>query len=251
MKILYPLFNSLMFVVMVFFNGLANGLPLNGYNTGQISDMYPSLFTPAGITFSIWGLIYSWLFVWLIFQWLSLQNEKRFIYIKSVSPWFWMSCVLNASWIVSWHYLFPGISLLIMISLLIVLIRIFLILIHSEQVQVSGKDNLISQVFHVYLAWICVATIANTAAWLLSLHIENFLLSESEWTIVMMVTACALAVIMLLRYSTKAFALVVIWALFGIALRWQDANKIFFYTAIGLCVIILGVMSGLIKRKAV
>ena len=249
MKITYAFLNTLMFGIMVFFNGLANGLPLNDYNTGQISDMYPSLFTPAGITFSIWGLIYSWLFLWLIFQWFSLQNEKRFAYIKSISAWFWMSCVLNAAWIVSWHYLYPGISLLIMLLLLLVLAKIFFVLIYSEHVQTSRKDNLVNKVFHVYFAWICVAIIANASAWIISLNLENYLLSEFAWTIIMMITACALAVLILLKYHSYAFGLVVVWALVGIALRWQDADKIFFYTALGLCVIILGVISGLMKRK--
>jgi len=27
-------------------------------STGDLSDLYPNLFTPAGLTFSIWGLIY-------------------------------------------------------------------------------------------------------------------------------------------------------------------------------------------------
>ncbi|HMP98452.1 MAG TPA: tryptophan-rich sensory protein [Cyclobacteriaceae bacterium] len=249
MRILYALANTLLFGLMVFFNALANSLPLNGYNTGQISDMYPSLFTPAGISFSIWGLIYFWLLVWLIFNWISLNNEERFDYLKSLSPWFWISCILNAAWIVAWHYLYPGFALLIMLSLLFVLTKIFLFLNSSSQIQNSRNDRLINMVFHVYFAWICVATIANTSAWLLSLNFDSYLLSESTWTIIMMLMACALALIMLLKYSTKAYALVVVWALFGIAIRWQHADKIFFYTALGLCVVIFGVMSGMQKRK--
>jgi len=48
----------LFYLGMILFNFLANSLPLNNRNTGQISDDYPSHYTPSGFTFSIWGIIY-------------------------------------------------------------------------------------------------------------------------------------------------------------------------------------------------
>lgn len=46
------------YLAMVTVNGLANALPINGMITGAISDSYPNLFAPTGITFIIWGVIY-------------------------------------------------------------------------------------------------------------------------------------------------------------------------------------------------
>lgn len=46
------------YLIMVIVNALANILPINGIDTGAISDSYPNLFAPAGLTFSIWGVIY-------------------------------------------------------------------------------------------------------------------------------------------------------------------------------------------------
>ncbi|MDD3853020.1 MAG: tryptophan-rich sensory protein, partial [Syntrophomonadaceae bacterium] len=46
------------YLAMVFVNALANILPINGVNTGQVSDSYPNLFAPTALTFAIWGLIY-------------------------------------------------------------------------------------------------------------------------------------------------------------------------------------------------
>ena len=66
--------NLIAFVFMITMNYLANALPLNGKTTGQLSDQYPNLFTPAGITFSIWGVIYLLLLVFIILQlWGSQQ----------------------------------------------------------------------------------------------------------------------------------------------------------------------------------
>ena len=53
---------------MVAVNYLANVLPLNGRRTGEVSDAYPSLFTPAGVTFSIWGVIYLLLGLHVLYQ---------------------------------------------------------------------------------------------------------------------------------------------------------------------------------------
>ena len=60
--------NLLLFGGMLMMNYLANSLPLNNKTTGQLSDAYPNLFVPAGITFSIWGIIYLLLVAWCIFQ---------------------------------------------------------------------------------------------------------------------------------------------------------------------------------------
>ena len=43
----------LSFIVMVVVNALANTLPLNGLQTGQVADRFQNLFTPAPITFAI------------------------------------------------------------------------------------------------------------------------------------------------------------------------------------------------------
>ncbi|WP_241433194.1 hypothetical protein [Listeria cornellensis] len=55
----------LCFVIMVGINALANILPLNGLNTGEISNRLDVLFTPAGYVFVIWGVIYISLFLCL------------------------------------------------------------------------------------------------------------------------------------------------------------------------------------------
>ena len=56
------------FILMVVVNALANILPINGIGTGAVSDSYPNLFAPAGITFAIWGVIYLLLAAYTVFQ---------------------------------------------------------------------------------------------------------------------------------------------------------------------------------------
>ena len=46
--------NIVAFAGVLVVNYLANALPIGGNTTGALSDLYPNLFTPAGLTFSIW-----------------------------------------------------------------------------------------------------------------------------------------------------------------------------------------------------
>lgn len=102
-------------------NALANILPINGLNTGQVSDLYPSLFTPAGLTFSIWSVIYVLLAGFIVMSWLR-PAEKI---INRILPWFILTCLFNMSWIMAWHYLLPLLSVCIILALLSVLIIVF------------------------------------------------------------------------------------------------------------------------------
>jgi len=56
-------------------NVLATTLPLNGQNTGAISDRFVVFFVPARYVFSIWGLIYIGLIGYAIYQ--ALPSQRR------------------------------------------------------------------------------------------------------------------------------------------------------------------------------
>ncbi len=51
--------NVLAFILMVIVNGIAGSTTLiGGMTTADVSNAYPTLLTPAGYTFAIWGVIY-------------------------------------------------------------------------------------------------------------------------------------------------------------------------------------------------
>ena len=68
--------NVLATLLTIVVNGLANGLPLNGQTTGEVSDGLKNYFTPAGYVFSIWGLIYLGLIAFAIYQVLPAQRDN-------------------------------------------------------------------------------------------------------------------------------------------------------------------------------
>jgi hypothetical protein len=210
----------LLFVGVIAVNALANILPINGYNTGQISAFYPNAFVPAGFTFSIWGVIYLLLLFYTIgFTYYTLKQEqypKAFTLIERINIYFLLTCVFNMSWIVAWHYLQIELSLVIMLLFLITLIQLFL------KSNTIARDLTLSQrfilqtPFIVYLGWISVATIANTTALLVAYKWTALSIEPVYWSASMILIALLLAVLMLKKFKAVPFALVVTWALWGI-----------------------------------
>jgi translocator protein len=206
--------NTVLFLAVIAVNFLANALPINGLNTGEISDLYPSLFTPAGITFSIWSVIYLTVFAFVVYQW-KLRERN---YFPALSKWFMLSCILNISWILVWHNLLPAVSVIVMLLFLAVLINLFL-LVHRIELSSRKEYFLIRLPFTLYLSWICVATIANIAAWFTSLDVINSISAQEIITIAMMIVASVLAIMVVIRFRDYAFPAVTLWALTGIALK--------------------------------
>jgi len=182
-----------------------------------LSDAYPNYFVPAGFTFSIWGIIYLLLIAFMLYQ--AYQYFKKDMdtmeNILAIGPWFLISGLANAAWIIAWHYEFIVLSLMIMILLLSSLIKI------NHELNIGRphtmKDNvLVLLPFSVYLGWISVATIANVTTLLVSFGWQGGGISSYFWAIILMVVATLLGILMIFRKQDIAFALVIIWALYGI-----------------------------------
>lgn len=211
---------------MIAINALANILPINGMNTGEISALYPNRFVPDGFTFSIWSLIYFLLLAFVVMSTVTAWKRGG-TPVSSLTyqllPWFLITCVLNAGWIIAWHYLQVGLSVLIMLIFLITLIRIYLILHPHQQLLSPGQRIWIYTPFVVYLGWISVATIANITALLVSQQWGGWGFDPSGWSIAMILIASALGLVFGWFRKDAAYALVIAWALFGIY-RGQHLN---------------------------
>ena len=233
----YKVLNIIMFAVMVFMNYLANAIPINGKTTGQLSAEYPNLFVPAGITFSIWGVIYLLL---LAFIFLQFRESNRSI-IQGISWLFAISCLLNGLWIVAWHYQQLLLSLLIMIGLLVSLILI------NQKFQLLPA-SISKAAFGIYLGWICIATIANVTAFLVSVGWTGWGVSGQTWAITMILIGAVVASITLIRLSNPFIALAVIWAFAGIMIKRQaDYPSIFYVAIIGVAIVSAIVLMHLLR----
>ncbi len=208
------LINTIGFVFVVVVNYLATALPIGGQTTGELSDQYPSLFTPAGFTFSIWGLIYLGLALVIIFQFRSAATGQP-SWLYKIGPWFFFSCLTNIAWIFAWHYQVVWLSVLIMLVFLLILIVLYRRLVAGPSTS-DVEKWLVRPIFTIYLAWITVATITNISTLLIDLGWSGQGFSDVYWTILMLTIGAVLGVAFTLRERTVFYALVLIWAYFGI-----------------------------------
>lgn len=216
--------NIILFAGTLVMNYLANAIPLNNKTTGELSDSFPNLFTPAGITFSIWGIIYLLLVVYCVIQFTTSHQSA----VSDIGWLFGVSCVLNALWIVFWHYgRLPG-SLIIMAGLLVALIYINIYIRELPY-------GIIKAAFGVYLGWICIAAIANVTALLVYYSWNGFGVSHEAWTIIMISIGALLAAITIYRLTNPFIGLSVVWAFTGIILkRHEDYRSIVITAAIAI-----------------
>ena len=205
---------SLSFLVMVTVNALANVLPINGVGTGDVSDSYPDLFAPAGLTFAIWGLIYLLLAGYIVYQFGFLGTSRKLYQEPSwrkVAVYFSISSFANTLWIFAWHYDFIGASLVLMVGILACLIAIM------EQLHSEGFW--LKLPFSVYFGWITVATIANVTTWLVALGWQGFGLPEATWTVIILVVGLLISTATMLSHKDAPYGLVIIWAYAGIGIK--------------------------------
>jgi hypothetical protein len=248
--------NLLGFLGTVVVNALANILPINNKTTAYLSDQYPNLFVPAGLTFAIWGLIYVLLAIFVIYQLMpSIRRDAQKVdFVQKIGPLFFISCIANIGWIFAWHYEIVPLSLVLMLILLGCLIAIYLRLnIGKSEATKSGK-YLVHLPFSVYLGWITIATIANVTALLVDINWGRWGFSEQFWAVAVIIVGLAIALSILFTRKDIYYCLVVDWALLGILLKQLSvttapAQSIVVVTIVGLVLITGGVIAQLIRKR--
>ena len=250
------IFNLVFFVGIVIVNSLAMSIPINNKTTGELSDQYPNLFVPAGSTFSIWGIIYLLLAIFAIYQlvYAFRSNEQKPTFIEKIALLFILSSVMNMSWIFAWHYEMVFLSVLVMLGLLLSLIAIYLRLSIGRSDASGTEKYLVRVCFSVYLGWITVATIANITSLLVDINWNRFGLSESFWTVTVIIVAIVIAFVMLFNRKDIYYVLVVDWALYGIWVKRNSVDaepiQIIIVTVLtGIALISLGIVIQLVRRK--
>lgn len=205
-------------------NGAANAIPLNGRNTGEISDSFKVLFVPAGYVFAIWGVIYIGLLAYTLYH--SLPSERQNPRLRNTGWLAALSSFANGTWIVFWHYGLYALSLVTMLVLLATLTALYLRLeIGKARFNLLEKWT-ISIPFSIYLGWITVATIANATALFSFLGWDGAPLSATAWTLILLAAGVVIAGLMAFTRSDIAYELVLIWAFAGISVRWMSLSPL-------------------------
>ena len=218
-------------------NGLANALPINGRQTGAISDMFPVYFTPAGYVFSIWGLIYLGLIAYAVYQALPAQRENP--RLRSIGALFLVASLANITWIFLWQYLQFPLTIVAMLVLLGSLIGIYLRLDIGRSNPPRAERWFVHLPFSVYLGWITVATIANATVLLYYLQWNGFGISGQAWLVIMLAAALVIAALIAVTRRDVAYLLVLAWAFAGIATKHATTPAVTISAWIATAIVLL------------
>ena len=228
-------------------NGLANALPLNGQNTGQISDRFNVYFVPAGYVFSIWGLIYIGLIAYAIYQALPPQRENP--RLRATGWWIALGGLANSAWIFLWHYNQFPLTLVAMLVLLATLIVTYLRLGVGRTTVTPGEKWAVHLPFSIYLGWITVATVANISDVLDFLKWDRFGIAPEIWMSIVLAVVLVIAVLMNFTRRDVAYAAVLLWALAGISVKQASVPAVVIPTWITFGLVALTLVAALFISK--
>jgi len=240
--------NIIAFVLTVAVNGLAGSTTiLGGKNTAQISDANPTLITPAGYVFSIWGIIYILVGVFVVYQALPGQQGKDFQ--KRIGWLFVLSSVVNIAWLFLWQFELLALSVILMFLLLTTLILIYLRLGIGKST-VSIREKLAVHVpFSVYLGWITIASIANVSVTLVSLKWDGFGISPETWATLIVIVALVISILVVATRKDIAYGLVIVWAMVGIAVKQSGNQNIVFLTEASAIIELLAIAATILLSR--
>ncbi len=217
---LRQLANALSVILALTVNILASALPLNGQNTGAISDRFQVYFVPAGYVFAIWGVIYLGWLAFAVYQFLpAQQNNPR---LQKLGYWFALSGVFNAAWLFCWHYNQFGLSVVVMLALLGTLIVSYLKLEVGRTRLSTAERWSVDLPFSVYLGWITVATVANLTDWLFSISWSGWGITAQAWAAILLAVASILGLLMALTRRDAGYLWVLVWSFLGIAVKQAE-----------------------------
>ncbi len=241
--------NVVIFLGVVVLNYLSNALPLNGVTQGEISARYPIPLTPAGFTFSIWGVIYIGLAIYIIAQ--ALPKYRNDLCLRRLDLPFRLSCIFNSMWLVVWHYGYILLSVIFMLSLLGSLILAYVRLQEGRIVKDAVSRWLVRQTFSVYLGWVSLATMINISVLLYSLGWSGGGITSEVWTVILLMIASGLFVYLGFTFKDPAILSVLAWASFGIALKNQEIQIIYATCIVVFLLSVFAAIRVLYQRNAV
>lgn len=229
--------NLIIYIVAFIVSQLSQFKLIGGKDMGDVSAKYENVFTPAGITFSIWGVIYLGLFAFTIYHF--VQAYKNDIHaeanqvLQKIGYYFVANNLATTAWVFAWLYEYVALAFVLMIIQLYTLIRIIIALkIYDPYKSITSK--LFTQIpLSLYFAWISIAIIANASSFFVYIGWDGGGISPSAWAIILIVVATLLSVFIICFKHNPYFGLVVLWALYGIYLKrveinetlYQDVNK--------------------------
>ncbi|MHA6252979.1 TspO/MBR family protein [Oceanobacillus sp. CAU 1775] len=194
------------FIVMIVMNYTVG---MSGSSVGDAANNNETIIQPAGFAFSIWGLIYILLFVWMIYLFFSKKDKSPIT--ARLKFWPILNFLLNGAWIIVFTQEWVLASVIIIAALLYTLAEIF------TSISETGNHWFDRIPFSIYFAWVTVATIVNIFTLATANNVDTILgMDELTWTIIILIVAALIGLAIGLFFKDWLYPLVLIWPFAGI-----------------------------------
>lgn len=220
--------NFLFFLVHLVPSQLTQLKIINNQTIGDVSEKYPALFTPAGITFSIWGIIYLALFAFCFYHLVKAFNatpgHEANVDLLQLGYLFMLNNLATGFWTIAW------VNEWLIVSVILILIQLITLLAMHLRLNIfdagrSAASKWFTQIpLSLYFGWIIIATVANISSALVGLEWDAFNISAGSWTIIMIIAATLIVVFVTITRSNPYIGLVGVWALYGIILKHREID---------------------------
>jgi hypothetical protein len=218
----------------LYVNYLYNAHPPTGaLSNGAMSARHPTLLTPAGYAFSIWGLIFSGLVVYTGWQ---LRPSAAPTGLPSrLTPVLTLAVLATTAWTLAFSYELIGASLLVMLAILVLLAVAYG---RARRLALAGTaPSWPTWFLSFYLGWIMLATVLNAIFGLRDaggVHWSPKASLSSSYGLV--VVAAGLGVALAWRKRDALLPLPIAWGLVGTWVAQRGTEPGLAVTALGAAV---------------
>ena len=216
------------------FNGFATQVAQK--SLAGITDQWNIANSPAGYAFSIWGIIYTLLAFYTVYQALPEKwaaNRNNDLIYNKIGYIYPVNLILNGLWLVVfgqnavWSF---GVGLAVIIGMLVT--QIYVMRLTTRNKVNTWEFILLRCGFTVYSGWVTAATILNVTFFLKSLGLKNDEadkdagISEDTWSVIILWVALCVYILASFFERNPLHALVYIWVLVGIRKNHEDESMI-------------------------
>ncbi|XP_064643916.1 uncharacterized protein LOC135497867 [Lineus longissimus] len=271
------------FIITAIFNGASgsfgrdSGIFLS--SIGNLSDRYATEITPSGWAFSIWGFIYTWQALYLVYGITTIFRKCEDGYLYQAPPVvpiytygvYVINMMLNLTWIFCWDRQWV-IASLVIIALMVFSLHVMLFCCYREFDKAAmalikyGKSYevwLVRIICHnawaFYCGWISVATLLNLTivmAYRGTVSVQDAsTVSLSILTVELLLYFCLETFVFdrFLRYQFSQYIPVLIALIGGLTKNWQPNSRNSIFTAvllgIAVCLSIAKLVIMIVRHK--
>ena len=228
---------------MIVFNWLAATGRLGGVDTGRISDLYPTILTPAAYAFSIWTVIYLGLVGFSVWQILP-SNIARFRPFRSL---YIFSCALNCGWLYFWN----ANQIVLCFGILTALCATLAVISYQlRESELPGDTLLAKAPFGLYFGWVTIAALVNFMVMLEYLRVQLSASTETALGSILILAASAIAVLVRIKLNNYVFPLAVAWGLTAIAVKQSGQTIIVSAAALGVIACLIASLSFVMQLRS-